>query len=174
MNKIQLECLEPVIEKRVEDELSTAYAEAGKFEDKRERRNYINSKTKLREMEIALKLLQEKTKKIRNERRIEYCSSGTSNNEINREKLKEFTKAFKHEFLTQIKYYPESFNEIVKNVSSLIPSDSFGICIDTYVYYLWKQGYFKFKDIYDPNSGVYLTGKAERYLEQEANISLKR
>lgn len=174
MNKIQLECLEPVIEKRVEDEFSIAFAEARKFEDKTARRNYINSKTKLREMEIALKLLQEETKKIRNERRIEYSSFGTSNNEINREKLKEFTKAFKHEFLTQIKYYPESFNEIVKNVSLYIPSDSFGICIDTYVYYLWKQGYFKFKDIYDPNSGVYLTGKAERYLEQEANISLKR
>ncbi len=82
-----------------------------------------------------------------------------------------YKKKFKHEFLTQIKCFPGTIDEIVAGTLEAVPNP--GINIPNYISYLMTAGYFIFGNELD-SSALQLTDKAERYLENEANISLKK
>ncbi len=86
-----------------------------------------------------------------------------------KEALREYKKAFKHEFLNQVNQgYP--LENIIDSIDFLIPNPGLNprYCVKS----LSEKG-FIIGDIDDPNAILYLTPKAERYLENEANISLK-
>ena len=91
-------------------------------------------------------------------------------NRLNQAELKKYKKAFKHEFLMQC-YHGYSLENIIDNIDFLIPNP--GINPYNYVNSLIKEGYLK-GDIKNINSVLTLTDKALRYIENEANISLKR
>jgi len=106
-------------------------------------------------------------------------------------------KAFKHEFLSELQYNNGSLEELINKTLVFFPEIS-RVNIDNYVRHLFFKGYFEFlkpeviivnpeeyvikhpdyefRDSYleDENCQIVITEKALRYLENEANISLKR
>lgn len=82
-----------------------------------------------------------------------------------------YKKAFKHEFLTQIKYFPGTLAELLESTLEVLPNPK--INLSNYIVYLIKSEYFTFGKGSD-DSILVLTDKAERYLENEANVSLKK
>lgn len=165
MNHVQTECLESVLEYR-QNELfrSVLTIERTKELDKVTKLNEINKKR------AEYRALQEQLMQINQE--VERIRALRTNSTVERDIAKAYKKAFKHEFLTQASMYPESLEELMANVSEVIPNP--GVNIETYIRALWYHGYFGFCDIMDENSGIFLSLKAKRYLENEANISLKR
>ena len=49
-----------------------------------------------------------------------------------------------------------------------------GINLEKYITGLREKGYFYYRDIEEQDSSLIITSKTERYLENEANVSLKR
>lgn len=106
-------------------------------------------------------------------------------------------KAFKHEFLSQLQYHEGSLEELINKNLAFFPELP-TVNVNNYVRHLFLKGYFEFlkpeviivnpeehvmkhpdyefRDSYleDENCQVIITEKALRYLENEANISLKR
>ena len=82
-----------------------------------------------------------------------------------------YKKAFKHEFLTQIKA-GYAIEDILTSIDELIPNP--GLNPRNYVKALRNAGYFYYFREEDEQPRLILSAKAERYLENEANISLKR
>lgn len=86
-----------------------------------------------------------------------------------------FKKKVKHEFLTQAKD-GYSVNEIIDYIKANIENP--GVNVEKYIEALRVQdgrgGYFVYGNVTGKDSEVWLTDKAERYLENEANVSLRR
>ena len=94
-----------------------------------------------------------------------------------KEQVKSFKKQVKHEFLTQV-MQGYSLNEILLYLEQAI--DNPGINLEKYItklrhpYGYLDVGYFTYEDSSKMNSKLVLSKKAERYLENEANVSLKK
>ena len=88
-----------------------------------------------------------------------------------KEEAKQFKKAIKHEFLTQamagydidsiVQFIYENYNNPGINLEKLIEA-------------LRNNGYFNYTNPLDESSSLHITDKALRYLENDANVSLKR
>ena len=77
----------------------------------------------------------------------------------------------KNEFLLQAKDgYPVS--DIVDFIEENFSNP--GINLEKYITGLREKGYFYYRDIEEQDSSLIITSKTERYLENEANVSLKR
>lgn len=88
---------------------------------------------------------------------------------------KRFKKEVKHEFLTQAKNgYP--INSIITYIKENF--DNPGVNIEKFVASLRSKDdlerYFAYENVTRENSSIWLTEKAERYLENEANVSLRK
>lgn len=94
-----------------------------------------------------------------------------------KEQVKAYKKQVKHEFLTQA-MQGYSINEILLYLEQAI--DNPGINLEKYItklrhpYGYLDVGYFTYEDSSKMNSKLVLSKKAERYLENVANVSLKK
>ncbi len=94
-----------------------------------------------------------------------------SNCGVSKEEAKQYRKDVKHEFLTQVAngYSVESIVEfIIENY------DNPGVNLEKIITSLRNNGYFIYEHPNIEDTKLYLTAKAERYLENEANVSLRR
>lgn len=84
---------------------------------------------------------------------------------------KNYKKAVKHEFLTQAKA-----GYSIDNIVSFIRENYFnpGVNLEKLIQALRVNGYFIYDDAKAEDSTLELSGRANRYLENEANVSLKR
>ncbi len=95
----------------------------------------------------------------------------------NKEQIKAYKKQIKHEFLTQVKD-GYSLEDILSFLRKNYPNP--GINLDKYITRLrhpfryFDEGYFTYEDSSKENSMLVLSSKGERYLENVANVSLKR
>ena len=96
---------------------------------------------------------------------------------LDKEQAKAFKKQVKHEFLTQAKD-GYSLSEIMGFMEQNMYNP--GINLEKYItklrhpYGYLDEGYFTYEDSSIKNSKLVLTKKAERYLENEANVSLRK
>lgn len=87
------------------------------------------------------------------------------------DEARNFKKVIKNEFLLQAKDgYPVS--DIVDFIEENFSNP--GINLEKYITGLREKGYFYYRDIEEQDSSLIITSKTERYLENEANVSLKR
>ena len=100
-----------------------------------------------------------------------YANYNLTRNRTSTEEFKAWKKAFKHEFLTEAKD-GYGIRDIMLYISYNIKNP--GINPIYYVRALRNTGYFAYQDIKDNNSKLILSSKALRYLENEANIRLRR
>lgn len=49
-----------------------------------------------------------------------------------------------------------------------------GVNLEKYIEGLREKGYFYYQDLEDQDSSLIITDKSQRYLENEANVSLKK
>ena len=85
--------------------------------------------------------------------------------------FKEWKKAFKHEFLTQV-FHGYKLNNIIEYLFVNLPNP--GGNIINYIHELREEGYFYYVNPFDENPSLELTPKGLKYLEETANITLKR
>lgn len=94
-----------------------------------------------------------------------------------KEAIKAYKKAVKHEFLTQIEQ-GYSIEEIITFITNNFVNP--GLNLDKYIislrnpYPCFDEGYFKYVDSSCEDTKLVLTPKAKRYLENVANVSLKK
>lgn len=130
-------------------------------EEKRKRISFISEK------------IQVVKEKIRNYQKKRVLYFGT----LDQEQIKKYKKQIKHEFLTQVKN-GYSLEEIIPFLEENYQNP--GIRLEKYITRLrhpfryFDEGYFTYQDSSLENTPLVLTPKGERYLENEANVSLKR
>ena len=96
---------------------------------------------------------------------------------LDQEQIKTYKKQIKHEFLTQARN-GYSLSEILPFLEENYQNP--GINLEKYVTRLrhpfkyFDDGYFVYEDPSLEDSQLFLTSKGVRYLENEANVSLKR
>ena len=86
-------------------------------------------------------------------------------------KFKEWKKAFKHEFLTQaLQGY--KIDDIIEYIFIYLPNP--GGNIINYIHELREEGYFYYVNPFNEDTTLGLTQKGLKYLEETANVTLKR
>ncbi len=91
-------------------------------------------------------------------------------NKTHRNSFRNYKKLFKQEFLRQA-YLGYPFQSILESINNLIPNP--GVNPIYIVRALRENGYFWYENENDENTKLNLSAKALRYLENEANISLR-
>lgn len=94
-----------------------------------------------------------------------------SSNKTTNPEFKIWKQNFKQEFLIEA-HLGYGIKDILANIARLYPNSNINPIY--YVRALRTQGYFTYADIYDENSRVILTPKAEAYLNNEVYLSQKR
>ena len=92
-------------------------------------------------------------------------------NKTDQDNFRFYKKAFKYEFLIQIAY-GYSLKDIIESLENLMPAPNINPLY--IIRSLRENGYFYYENVLDQNSRLILTPKAYRYLETEANKTLKR
>ena len=116
-----------------------------------------------------IKIVEDKIKK--------YSKKKVSAGVLDQGQIKTYKKQIKHEFLTQVKS-GYSLEEIIPFLEENYQNP--GVNLEKYITRLrhpfryFDEGYFTYQDSSLENTPLILTPKGERYLENEANVSLKR
>lgn len=87
------------------------------------------------------------------------------------QKSRQFKKTVKNEFLLQAKDGYSIFS-IVDFMEENYSNP--GVNLEKYIEGLREKGYFYYQDLEAPDSSLIITEKSQRYLENEANVSLKK
>ena len=115
-------------------------------------------------LEIKIRM-QEVQKKLKNAKGWRYPSA------LSYQKAREFKKTIKNEFLLQAKDGYSISNIVVFMEENYLNP---GVNLEKYIEGLREKGYFYYQDLEDQDSSLIITDKSQRYLENEANVSLKK